>query len=744
MKKIFLNIIALFVLVNCGWSQDDAVASISKSDEYDHLGYMAYVEDVSTDDEVDHVLAAKRAHSYHLNANYEAEALWYSKALAMNSENAKYKLKYAQALLASGRCEEAVDWYNKATVSGQRSFVKNCEQLPASMIFGVASVKPVSGLNTEHLDFAPIPIDGGMIFTSSRGDFSPVKRKDKWTKDNFTDLFFVKKMDDGAFGKPTRLFGKINKKYHDGVATMNTGANEMYFTRNNLKGKNSKGYIDLKIYKAEKNNEFWKSMEEVGFNMDDYSTAHPTLSKDGNTMVFASNRPGGQGGMDLYVTTKSGESWTTPVNLGPTINSADDEIFPHVDKKGRLFFSSNGWAGAGGLDMFVSKATQNNNWSAPENLGAVMNSDRDDFGIWVSDDGKNGYFSSNRQGSLGGDDIYSWTAEGPPPPSAFDAMAIVIDAETGAPIKGAEVKLVEVVGNSGVTMDESTTMTPVDGVLPVTVWNGRTYVFNVMKDGYQPKNSTTKAEVFIEEDGIYKIPMEKIAMVTVGGLVTDAASGSPVTSANVELMNLCDNSTELYRSDASGKFSFETLCGCDYKMVASKGGYVVAEKTIKGNCEPRDISIAMVTERRIVPAAPVSSPVKTYSVGEVIRIKDLYYDYDKSNIRPDAAIRLDKVVSLMNRYPSMNIELGSHTDSRGNDSYNSNLSQRRADSAIRYIISRGIDRSRLIAKGYGEREITNHCANGVNCDDKTHEENRRTEIRITSIQDGVQVIYDED
>ena len=730
------------MLVNCGWSQDDAIASVSKSDEYDHLGYMAYVENVSTEDEVDHVSAAKIAHSYHLNANYEAEAVWYSKALELSGDNAKYQLKYAQALLASGRCEEAVDWYNKATANegGQRTFVQNCGELPASMIFGVASVKPVSGLNSEHLDFSPVPVDGGMIFTSSRGSFSPVKRKDKWTKDNFTDLFFVKKTDDG-FGEPTRLFGKINKKYHDGVAALNEGGNEMYFTRNNLKGKNSKKYIDLKIYKAEKNDEFWKGMEEVDFNMEDYSTAHPALSKDGNTMVFSSNRPGGQGGMDLYVTNKSGDSWTTPVNLGPTINSADDEIFPYVDKMGRLFFSSNGWAGAGGLDLFVSKATQDNNWTAPENLGAVMNSDRDDFGIWVADDGKHGYFSSNRQGSLGGDDIYSWTAEGPPPPSAFDAAAIVVDAETNAPIPGAEVKMVELIGSSGVTLDESSSMTPTDGVVPLKVWNGRKYIFNVLKEGYQPKNLNANAELFLTEDGIYKIPMEKIAMVTVGGLVTDASSGSPVTSANVELMNLCDNSIELYRSDASGKFSFETLCGCDYKMVATKDGFVVAEKTIKGNCEPRDISIAMITDREIIPTG--SRPVKTYSVGEVIRIRDLYYDYDKSNIRPDAALRLDKVVSLMNRYPSMNIELGSHTDARGNDSYNSKLSQRRADSAVRYIISKGIDRSRLSARGYGEREITNHCVNGVNCKDETHEENRRTEIRITSIEDGVEVIYDE-
>ena len=104
------------MLVNCGWSQDDAIASVSKSDEYDHLGYMAYVEDVSTEDEVDHVSAAKIAHSYHLNANYEAEAVWYSKALELSGDNAKYQLKYAQALLASGRCEEAVDWYNLSLI----------------------------------------------------------------------------------------------------------------------------------------------------------------------------------------------------------------------------------------------------------------------------------------------------------------------------------------------------------------------------------------------------------------------------------------------------------------------------------------------------------------------------------------------------------------------------------------------------------------------------------------------------
>ncbi len=741
MKKIFLNIICLFVMLNCGWSQDEAVQAV-KSDEYDHLGYMAYVDGVTSEDEVDHVIAAKRAQSYHLNANYEAEALWYSKALAMSGDNAMYKLKYAQALLASGRCTEAVDWYNKymnSAEGGTRTFVNSCEELPASMIFGVAEVKPVAGLNSEHLDFAPVPVDGGMVFTSSRSDYGAVKRTDKWTKDNFTNLYFVKKMDDGSFSEPTKLFGKINKKYHDGVATMNTGGNQMYFTRNNTKGKNSKGYIDLKIYEANKDNAYWKNMSEVNFNMEDYSTCHPTLSKDGNTMVFASNRPGGMGGMDLWSTTKNGNTWSAPVNLGREVNSADDEIFPHVDKMGRLFFSSNGWAGAGGLDLFVCKAGDGN-WSAPENLGSVMNSDRDDFGIWVSDDGRYGYLSSNRQGSMGGDDIYTWTAEGPPPPASFDKEVMIVDAATGEVIEGANVKWAEVTTVSGVLMNEDEKMTPNSGTLAMQVWNGRSYVFNVTKDGYEKKNTNASVEMMITSNGAYKIPMTKIAMVTMNGTVTEAATGNMVGSANVEMTNLCDGTKELYRSDASGKFNFDTKCGCDYKMVATKNGYTIADKTIKGNCEPKNITIAMSTERRVVtvPTRRVSS------VGQVIRIKDLYYDYDKSFIRPDAATRLDKVVSLMRQYPSMKIELGSHTDARGNDEYNRNLSQRRADSAVKYIISKGIASSRLSSRGYGETTITNECANGVNCTDRRHEENRRTEIRITSIDNGVQVIYDKD
>lgn len=615
------------------------------------------------------------------------------------------------------------------------------------MYFGQIEISEVKGINSRKPDFSPMPVENGIVFTSSRKKIGLFKRTDNSSGMPFTDLYFMAKKEDGTYSKARRLFEKVNRKYHDGTAVFS--GDQMFFTRNNLKGKNSKKMVDLKIYEATLKDGKWRDASELPFNSDEFATCHPTLSPDGTMMVFSSNRPGGFGGMDLWSTTRNGNEWSEPVNLGAQINSAKNEIFPFMDSQGALFFASNGWVGFGGLDLFVSQ-NDKNQWNAPTNLGRGMNSEKDDFGIWVSTDGTSGYFSSDRLGGKGKDDIYQWKATDAIPVLTAKkgksnlTSVIVVDAQTNEPISGASINWAELTQNVGIVLSENQNMTKPDGMLLVNAMPSRKYAFNVAKDGYLPKNVNTTS-IELTAPGSYYIPMEKAGISMMNGSVVDAMSGGLIPSADVEMLNLCDNSVAIYRTDASGNFDFEADCNCSYKMKASKNGYTVSSKTIEKTCTPGSAKIALAAPY-IAPTAPraPAAPTNKYGVsnfyeGQMLTLHDVYYDFDKWYIRDDAAAELNHLVSVMRQYPSLKIELGSHTDARGNDEYNRKLSQKRADAAVKYIISQGISSSRLTAKGYGETMVTNQCENGVKCSDEEHQANRRTEVRVTSIASGVDV-----
>ena len=759
MKKILITITACLLIVGIGYSQEKAVTVSSK--KYDKMAYSIFAEKANSKANTDRVTSLKMGNSYRLNGKSEEAASWYEKATA-DGADAESALKYAQALLESGDCEGAMKWYGRFTTMatpeevGNRNFITDCGDFKSQKYFGSIDVKAVKGINSNMLDFSPVPVDGGIVFTSSRAKKSLIKYKDGWTNMSFTDLYLMEKDEVGGYSKAKRLFKNVNRKFHDGTAVF--AGSKMFFTRNNLKGKGPHDLIDLKIYTATNKGGDWVDAEELPFNSDEFATCHPTLTADGQKMIFSSNRPGGQGGMDLWMTEWNGSAWGEPTNLGEKINSSDNEIFPFLDKQDRLFFSSNGWAGLGGLDLFTTEFT-GANWSNPENLGSGMNSSKDDFGIWVSEEGDSGYFSSNRLGGMGGDDIYEWKADGEAPAAPKEAAVIVVDALTREPIDGATVDWAEVAQKSGIVLGENNDLTKPDGMVKLKTFPARTYAFNVKKEGYQPKNESVSIEKIAGTTGMYEIPLEKVSVIEMTGLVTDAMTGNTISGADVRMKNLCDDSAEMFRSNASGNFNFETSCGCKYEMIATKNGYTVGTKTITKTCAPGEVRIALANEA-VMPSAPVrrtttttspSTPISIvttrkvgdvkaeYYEGQVLILHDVYYDFDKWFIRTDAAKELDHLVGIMKDYPSMEIELGSHTDARGRDSYNRRLSQKRADAAVNYIISKGISKSRIVARGYGETVLRNHCANGVKCEDKVHEENRRTEVRVTAIRGGVDV-----
>lgn len=634
-------------------------------------------------------------------------------------------------------------------------------------------VTNIKALNSVNLDFAPVPHRDGLVFTSTRRAGSLFSCPENVGNDNFSDLWFAQKDPSGGFFEPIMLEKKLKGKYHDGAATFNHEDTKMYFSRNNQQGTNEKNVIDLKIYEATLSNDLWGDIKEVNFNSNEFATCHPTLTMDGQQLFFASNRPGGFGGMDIWVATWNGLGWGEPVNLGEKVNSTRNEIFPFIDEEETLVFASDGWGGFGGLDLF-SVTNNDNIWGKRIHLEAPLNSKSDDFGYAAEPGGLIGYFSSNRKGGNGKDDLYQWEFLGEKP---ILATVCVIDAKDETRILDAQLavsKHVNLSSNSlragDLPSNKQLEKRVIDGVnyyvfrtkditemadpfsrieenkscsVEVPVVPEKTYEISVSKPGYASKIiQVTGADMLAAPE--YLIPINpKSTMKMLAGLVYNLQTGDPIPFSNVQILNTCTNEQSEVKTDHRGKFQLEINCDCGYEMTGRKETFEAGEKRLlafQNDCEQDiaevDIPLEPMTKPEVAPVVDKTN----FKVGQIIQLDKLYYDFNKYYIREDASVELEKVVDLLQKYPSMEIELSSHTDSRGSDSYNEKLSSNRAKSAVEYIISRGVSARRVVAKGYGEYQLVNRCKNNVKCTEEEHQANRRTEIKVTAFnEEGVKL-----
>jgi outer membrane protein OmpA-like peptidoglycan-associated protein len=498
-----------------------------------------------------------------------------------------------------------------------------------------------AGINSKYSDYGSSYYKNNLVFTTARDTGSFVKRMDPWTGEGFTNLYQSTIDSDGMLTSAKRAFENLNSKFHESTPVFTKDAKTVYFTRNNYndgkRGKDTKETTLLKIYKATLNGEKWENVTELPFNSDNYSVAHPALSFDEKTLYFASDMPGTLGQSDLYkVKINDDGTYGTPENLGKGINTEGRETFPFITEKNELYFASDGHPGLGGMDVFVSKARQDGSFREVLNVGEPLNSPKDDFGLLFDNKSKIGYVTSNRDGGLGGDDIYK-----------------------------------------------------------------------------------------VKEKRPIEYPCEQF----LGGKVTDVETNQLISNAKVSLY---DSSYQLLKSattDVKGMFDFgEVECEAKYYIKTEKEAYNTDEvaTTIAGN-----------TGKTLVPVA-IEKTLKKVTVGDdiakVFGIKIIYFDLNKSDIRTDAALELSKILDVMIQNPTIKIDIRSHTDSRNTAMYNWKLSERRAASTKAWLIQNGIDASRLTAKGYGESQLVNKCADGVECTEEEHQANRRSEFVIVSIK----------
>lgn len=571
-----------------------------------------------------------------------------------------------------------------------------------------------AGINSKQSDFAPgFFTQGKIIFSSARGEGAGAERVYNWTQQPYLNVFSANILADSTLGNAQVLGDDINTRNHEGSMTFDAISNTMYFTKNNLVRGSVKqangGRLFLGIYSTKTTNDgTFGELTRFEYNNKEWSTGHPTVSPSGKRLYFVSDKPGGQGGTDIYFCEKEGEKWGTPKNAGPTINTAYNEAFPFALNDSTLYFASEGHIGLGGYDVFYINA--NDSTAEANNMGYPVNTHYDDFALITFPTEERGYFSSNRPGGSGDDDIYIYSLHAP---DSVKVQGVVLDERTKLPLNDVLVSFKNPDGSIIQTRTDN------NGRYAVNVPYSKVINIAGEKKDYEPSavkvNTTTRGLEYTAPDMFLK----KIDFVASGRVVYDA-DGSPAEGATVKLMDDNQNVLETFTTKADGQYKFNLKPDMNYKLEVSKTEYVLLTK-----------------EFNTKPSAPknIVNDFRLFKLekGTVVRLDNIYYDYGKFNIRPDAALELNKLVQILKDNPTMKIELSSHTDARGSDSYNLKLSDNRAKSAVEYLISQGIAKERLIAKGYGETKLLNQCGNNVKCTEEEHQFNRRTEFTILDI-----------
>lgn len=538
-KKISIVLFVLGALTASGQKNND-----KKADRYfKDLGYAQYIqlkgkEDLSS---LDDGTLKKLGISYRKIGDSKNAERVYKLLVDKNNDDALTHLYYAQALQSNGNYPKSSEHYkiahdkmeadaaeggvNKQALKGYEA----CNQVDNLKAKGKVKIRNVRELNGSKLDFSPMYYQDGVVFVSTRSPAS-VDNIDHWLNDNCMDLYYAEQKGE-RFEKPKPFSDELNTPFHEGPVTFVDNQQQVFFTRNNF-NENKRGVSEdritkLKIYSAKQVKGVWKKVEELPFNDKNIDVCHPALSPDEKVMVFSSSRKtDSQGGMDLFITYWEGERWSEPKNLGPEINTAGNELFPYIHTDGQLYFASNGHKGLGGLDMYTATLEQEDDqwkWLYPINLGAPFNSRHDDFGLIMRPNKEEGFFTSNRKGGKGEDDIYAFTLEKPldelQPKPLFPMQICVYDKKTNNRIEGATVSIgltenkgaamsntgdivvnlapvedtpneyrIRIKGNENATTGTNTNAmqytTNDEGVLFYSMQGGEEYFFEVRKNGY--------------------------------------------------------------------------------------------------------------------------------------------------------------------------------------------------------------------------------------------------------------------
>ena len=584
-----------------------------------------------------------------------------------------------------------------------------------------------------------------IIFSSARGVFSK-----KWDNGQpFLDLYEAVIESNGQISDVKNLSARLDSKYHESNVAFAPDLKSVYFTRNNIKeedtkvievkdnsprrgrkrGENTKiiekdKTINLSIYRADVTYDgTWKNIAPLPFNSKNYSVGHPTVSKDGKKLYFTSDMPGSYGMSDIFVVDiKEDGTFSRPENLGKKINTLGKEMFPFIDENNILYFASDSRKGGfGGLDIYAVKIYENS-LSEVIHLGAPINTEKDDFSLIINNDNNQGYFSSNRKGGIGDDDIYHFVAN-PPVQFECDQLLVgVVKDDNGKTLKDVNISILN---NDGKEISSTTTKSnggykiniPCDSKIKI-VGTKFSYLDDE-KELVLENNPEGKAQVDLQLTKIV------VCKQSVNLQVQNIRTSKPIPYAMVNVYDMKGRKISTEKADKRGAVNFDLPCSKEFRITATKDKYDNSEILFKSN--KGGLTQKAVLNMKLTPDL---TEVKILKNKVIVNINPIYFPLNSATITPTSATELNKVVDIMRKYPKLKIEGGSHTDSRGGHAYNLDLSFKRANSTVSYIIGQGISPSRITAKGYGETQPVNKCIDGVKCTNDEYSLNRRTEFVI--------------
>ncbi|SRX52402.1 OmpA family protein [Aequorivita sp. CIP111184] len=627
MKKIYTILLLIAVSTTMVTAQN---SKTKKADQYyDRLQYTdaaeAYQKLLKKGEGSTYVFERLGNSYFFINDTKKAET-YYKRVIKKKDVDPETVYNYAQSLKANGKFSDYntfMKQFAEMKPSDSRSveFMKNPDYLPA--IIDANSQKyaatNLDALNSKYSDFGGMVVGNDFYFTSAR---NTTGKKYGWNEEPFLDIYKASIVG-GVEKNEVSLKGDVNTKFHESTVAITADGKRMYFDRNDYYNgkykKSEEGINQLNIYYAENIDGQWKDVQAVPFNSHDFSTSHPALSPDGNTLYFTSDRLGGKGKADIYkVSISKDGSFGAPENLGSNINTEGKEGFPFVDANGTLYFCSDAHLGMGGLDIFAAEAN-GSGFGEAKNLGLGVNSSEDDFAYSYDSATEEGYVSSNRKDGKGSDDIY-------------------------------------------------------------------------------------------------KIKKLDICDVILNIIVVDASNDEPIAGAQLDLFDNLENKLKSQTTSTNGTGKITAACNQDHVVQAFKMGYESNAETVASSKEgEKSIRIAL-------------RPIDEIVEGDMVKLNPILFDFDKHNIKPQAAFELDKLVELMKKNSEMAIRVEGHTDNRGTDAYNLDLSERRARSTVQYVISKGIAKDRISGEGFGESKPAIDCGN--NCTDEQYHKNRRSEFII--------------
>ena len=627
-----------------------------------------------------------------------------------NDLNRDYYFRYAQTLKATNSYADAnvvlKEYYAKSANSQDSIyFRKELKELEnVSAIGNRFEIKNLA-INTPNSEFGAVKYKDNLVYAGVKLKPGLFDKKYKWDNETYLNLVKVPVQNINSAEAPLTYFAdELKSGVHEANAIFTKDGKTIYFTRNNSKNgskkKNDQKISNLQIFKAELVEGKWKNIISLPFNSPNYSVEHPALSADEKVLYFSSDMPGSLGSFDIYSVNVNKGAFDTPKNLGPVINTDKREQFPFVSADNKLYFSSDGHLGYGSLDVFVSDIS-GNEYSKPTNIGLPLNSNLDDFSFNIDSNTKEGYFASNREGGKGSDDIYQFT-------EIKDLIVedckqfiagMITDIDTKLALENATVILQD---SENKTLNTITTSA--DGKFSFTVSCEASYKVSAFREKYTNESVTLSLDKTRN-----KISDASLALKSLEAIKLEEKENAKKKREQ-----------EIFIEEENEKKEALAVIALKEKEKKAKADEIVATEIRK----KEKVDQILKQEKDVI---------KDDKNRLIIKTDPIYFDYNMWYIRKESKVVLSRVVTLMNKYPGMVIEIGSHTDSRGNAKFNEDLSQKRANSTREFIIQSGINANRVTAKGYGESVPIVKCKTDDACDEEEHELNRRSEFVIKNL-----------